>query len=229
MASTFTVKGNIANDIILFNEEDIENNIENVRGVGTIFENRRNPETGKWDISDPYPFTIFGRQAVNLADTVEAIKDETGKYPRLILEAYVNSFFEEGENQKGETVDKTRIGLNVREAAVSLMWHTAMTEDDDHADASGRSARNARGRSGRSSTGRRRGRSPQTADDAEHDVDDTADEQEEQEEQEEARPRSRSSRSGGARSSRTSRAGGRSARTSRASGASRRSRASYDG
>src|SRR5699024_4000314 len=180
-------------------------------------------------MSDQYSSTIFGRQAVNLADTIEAIEDEAGEYTQQILEVYGNSCLEERETKNGETVDTARIGLNVREASVSLMWHTAMIEDDDHAGASGRSAGNARGLSGRNSSGRRRGRSQRSADDAEHDVDDAADEQDEQEEQEEQRPRSRSSRSSGTRSSRTSRAGGRSARTSRASGASRRSRASYDG
>lgn len=241
MASTFTVKGNVAGDLLLYGEENIEDNIEDVRAVGTVFEDRFNSETNKYDISDPYPFTIFGRQAVNLADSISAIKDETGKFPRVNLECRARPFSQPGENQKGEEVDKTYIGLNVVEASISLMWHTAMIEDDGHAN-SGRSSRSSRGRSGRNSGGRRRGRNeaPEDVDEemddqVEDDADDVQDEEEEKPRRSSrssrssssrsSRSGSRTSRSGSSRSS-SSRSGG--SRSSRSSGASRRSRSNYD-
>lgn len=239
MTKTITLDGNIAGDIILFNEKDIEDDIDNVRGVGTIIENVYNSETQKYDKSVPYPFTVFGRTAVNMADTVSAIKDETGKYPSFVVTCRLNSFSEEGENQKGEIVDKTRLGLNVIAVGPSLRWHTAMVEEDEHAD-SGRSSRSTRGRSGRNSGGRRRGREEEP----EEDIDDF-DEEDDVVEEEEEKPRrssrssgSRTSRSSGSRTSRssgsrTSRSGGgtrtsRTSRSSRSSGASRRSRGNYD-
>ncbi|GAA2036638.1 hypothetical protein GCM10009720_16560 [Yaniella flava] len=247
MASTFTVKGNVAGDLLLYGEENIEDNIEDVRAVGTVFEDRFNTETNKYDISDPYPFTIFGRQAVNLADSISAIKDETGKFPRVNLECRARPFSQPGENQRGEEVDKTHIGLNVVEASISLMWHTAMIEDDGHAN-SGRSSRSSRGRSGRNSGGRRRGRNeePEDADEemddqVEDDADDVQDEEEEKPRRSSRSSRSSGSRSSGSRTSRSSgsrnsrsgssrssrsRSGG--SRSSRSSGASRRSRSSYD-
>src|SRR5699024_7619944 len=155
-----------------------------VRGVGTIIENVYDSETQKYDKAVPYPFTVFGRTAVNMADTVYAIKDETGKYPRFVVTCRLNSFSEEGENKKGEIVDKTRLGLNEIAVSPSPRWHTAMVEEDEHADSSGRSSRSTRGRSGRNSGGSRRGREEEP----EEDIDDI-DEEDDVEEEEEEKPR----------------------------------------
>lgn len=247
MTKTILLDGNIAGDILLFNEDLIEDEIDKVRGVGTIIENVYNPDTQKFDKSVPYPFTVFGRMAVNMADTVSNVKDETGKYPPLLVGCKLNSFSKDGENEKGEIVEKTHLGLNVVSFGPSLRWHTAMIEEDEHADA-GRSSRSSRDRSGRNSGGRRRGRNeaPEDVDEemddqVEDDADDVQDEEEEKPRRSSRSSRSSSSRSSGSRTSRSSgsrtsrsgssrssssRSGG--SRSSRSSGASRRSRSNYD-
>lgn len=246
MTKTILLDGNIAGDILLFNEDLIEDEIDKVRGVGTIIENVYNPDTQKFDKSVPYPFTVFGRMAVNMADTVSNVKDETGKYPPLLVGCKLNSFSKDGENEKGEIVEKTHLGLNVVSFGPSLRWHTAMIEEDEHADA-GRSSRSSRGRSGRNSGGRRRGRDEEP-EDVDEEIDDQVEDEENDAQDEEEKPRrsSRSSRSSGSRSSgsrtsrssgsRTSRSGSSrssssrsgGSRSSRSSGASRRSRSNYD-
>ncbi|NWN87180.1 MAG: hypothetical protein HLX51_01340 [Micrococcaceae bacterium] len=246
MTKTILLDGNIAGDILLFNEDLIEDEIDKVRGVGTIIENVYNPDTQKFDKPVPYPFTVFGRMAVNMADTVSNVKDETGKYPPLLVGCKLNSFSKDGENEKGEIVEKTHLGLNVVSFGPSLRWHTAMIEEDEHADA-GRSSRSSRGRSGRNSSGRRRGRDEEP-EDVDEEIDDQVEDEENDAQDEEEKPRrsSRSSRSSGSRSSgsrtsrssgsRTSRSGSSrssssrsgGSRSSRSSGASRRSRSNYD-
>lgn len=234
---TITLRGNMAGDVILYNEDDIER----VRGVATVIENHYNPKTEQYDKQQDFPFTVFGREALNLAETVANIKDDTGKYPPMHITCKVESYKEEGENRKGDVVDKTHLSLTMIAGGPDLRWHVGSLEEDGLADEAreARESRSGRGRSGRSGgrgRSRRRGREEEAdeTDDIDEDLEeDVVDEDGADEEEEEKPRRSRSSRSSSRSGGRASRSGGsaRSSRTSRSSrsrsGGSRRSRG-YD-
>lgn len=136
MSEIFPITGNIAGPLNVSNEDDVDN----ARAFGTIYVDKYNPKTQKYDKSEKRPFTAFGRDALNLADSVEAfIADNDDKKPRVIALVRLGSYEEEGENRKGETVDKTRYGLTLVESGLSNKWHVTTGWPDDHAGSGGSS------------------------------------------------------------------------------------------
>lgn len=136
MSEIFPITGNIAGPLNVSNEDDVDN----ARAFGTIYVDKFNPKTQKYDKSEKRPFTAFGRDALNLADSVEAfIADNDDKKPRVIALVRLGSYEEEGENRKGETVDKTRYGLTLVESGLSNKWHVTTGWPDDHAGSGGSS------------------------------------------------------------------------------------------
>ncbi|MGO1522877.1 MAG: hypothetical protein ACTHV8_04215 [Nesterenkonia sp.] len=197
--SEFTLRGNIAGSINLYNEDDVDK----ARGFGSVYVDKYNPKTGKFDLSDKFSFTGFGRDILNLSESIERfMEDNDGKKPRVIAVVRPGTYEQEGENRDGDVVDKTHIGLTLIEGSLSTKWHLSTAEPDGRAGASAKS-------------GNRRRRKDD--DEQAEDQDQGGDQDQDQEEDEPARgARSRSGSGSGSRA----RSGGSGSRA-RAGGASR--------
>lgn len=161
--SEFTIRGNIAGSLTLYNEDDVDK----ARGFGKVYVDKYNPKTREYDDSDEFNFTGFGRDVLNFADSVERfIEDNNDKKPRVVVVVRPGTYKQEGENRDGDIVDKTHVGLTLVEGGLSSKWHVTTGEPDGRAKASAKS-------------GNRRRRK---ADDQDADGQDEAPEEEEQEE-----------------------------------------------
>lgn len=196
--SEFTIRGNIAGSLTLFNEDDLDR----ARGFGKVYVDKYNPKTREYDDSDEFNFTGFGRDVLNFAESVDRfIEDNNDKKPRVVVVVRPGTYKQEGENREGDIVDKTHVGLTLVEGALSSKWHVTTGEPDGRAKAS-------------SNSGNRRRRK---------DDDEAAEEKEENEKPTRTRPRGGSgsaSRTRAAGSGSRARAGG--ASRARAGGSRRR-------
>lgn len=199
--SEFTIRGNIAGSLTLYNEDDVDK----ARGFGKVYVDKYNPKTREYDLSDEFNFTGFGRDVLNFADSVERfIEDNNDKKPRVVVVVRPGTYRQEGENREGEVVDKTHVGLTLVEGGLSSKWHVTTGEQDGRAKAS-------------SNSGNRRRRKAEDQDEGQA--------EDEQEEEKPSRARSRSG-SGSASRSRAAGSGSRarsgSASRARAGGSRRR-------
>ena len=199
--SEFTIRGNIAGSLTLFNEDDLDR----ARGFGKVYVDKYNPKTREYDDSDEFNFTGFGRDVLNFAESVDRfIEDNNDKKPRVVVVVRPGTYKQEGENREGDIVDKTHVGLTLVEGALSSKWHVTTGEPDGRAKAS-------------SNSGNRRRRK-----DDDEAAEDRAEEKEEgqaEEKEENERPTRTRPRGGSGSASRTRAAG--SGSRARAGGASR--------